>query len=179
MDKKELKKKLILMGVPSHDYDLEGDFTDQAMNLLKNGDKWEVFFCERGGKAVLKTFDTESEACEYMLEELRPSGIGELLPFLPVGSVVRLEGGNVNLVIVARALLATDKNGRKVYYDYGAFPYPHGLVNKNMAYFQQEAIEEVLFTGLINDQEKQMVQQLLKFKETYKEVPRGKRDSLA
>ena len=97
---------------------------------------------------------------------------------MPVGSVVRLAGGNVNLVIVARALHVKDKNGRKVYFDYGAFPYPHGLVDGNMAYFQKDAIEDVLFVGFINEQEEQIIQHLLKFNEANKGIPKGNKDSL-
>ena len=41
----------------------------------------------------------------------------EELEYLPVGSVVRLEGGSVNVVIVARALIVNDANGQPVYFD--------------------------------------------------------------
>ena len=178
MNRQELKKQLVYMNVPEFEYDLEGGFSDQAMNLLQNGDKWEVFFCERGGKSVVKQFDTESEACEYLLEELRPAAFSQPLPFLPVGSVVRLEGAKVDLVIIARALLVKDKKGNNVYFDYGALPYPHGLVNGNMAYFHQDAIERVLFVGYVNDQERQMIPVLQQFIEQNADVPRGKADSL-
>ena len=97
----------------------------------------------------------------------------EGLPFLPVGSVVRCKGSKQNVVIVARALLANDKNDQTVYFDYGAFYYPQGLVNQNVLYFQRDAIEEVVFVGYINDSEKQIVQQLLQFEEKHKDVPRG------
>ncbi len=112
------------------------------------------------------------------LKNTSPAEAKDNLTFLPVGSVVRLAGGNVNLVIVARALHVKDKNGRKVYYDYGAFPYPHGLVDGNMAYFQKDAIEDVLFVGFINEQEEQIVQHLLKFNEANKGIPKGNKDSL-
>lgn len=97
----------------------------------------------------------------------------EDLDFLPVGSVVRCKGSKQNVVIVARALLANDKNDQTVYFDYGAFYYPQGLVNQNVLYFQRDAIEEVVFVGYINDSEKQIVQQLLQFEEKNKDVPRG------
>ncbi len=97
----------------------------------------------------------------------------EELDFLPVGSVVRCKGSKQNVVIVARALLANDKNEQTVYFDYGAFYYPQGLVNQNVLYFQRDAIEEVVFVGYINDSEKQIVQQLLQFEEKHKDVPRG------
>jgi hypothetical protein len=73
MDKTELKIKLTALNIPDYKYDLDGSFKDQAYNLLQNGDIWEVFFCERGGKAVLKQFITENEACCYLLERLHHS----------------------------------------------------------------------------------------------------------
>ena len=97
----------------------------------------------------------------------------EELSFLPVGSVVRCKGSKQNVVIAARALLANDKNEQTVYFDYGAFYYPQGLVDQNILYFQRDAIEEVVFVGYINDSEKQIVQQLLQFEEKHKDVPRG------
>ena len=33
-------------------------------------DKWEVYYSERGHKTGLKTFDTESEACEYFRRKI-------------------------------------------------------------------------------------------------------------
>ena len=97
----------------------------------------------------------------------------EELPFLPVGSVVRCKGSNQNVVIAARALLVNDKNEQTVYFDYGAFYYPQGLVDQNILYFQREAIEEVVFVGYINDSEKQIMEHLLQFEEKNKDVPRG------
>lgn len=155
---------------------------DECFNLISRPDgKWEIFYGEHGQKTNLRVYDSEEEAADAFLKLMKEKSKGrpeDRLPFLPVGSVVRLAGGNVNLVIVARALHVKDKNGRKVYYDYGAFPYPHGLVDGNMAYFQKDAIEDVLFVGFINEQEEQIVQHLLKFNEANKGIPKGNKDSL-
>ena len=118
---------------------------------------------------------------EVINQESTGAGVNvnvEELEYLPVGSVVRLEGGKVNVVIVARALIVNDAYGQPVYFDYGAFIYPHGLVDGNMAYFQRDTIEEVLFVGYIDEDEKQIVQQLIQFEEANKDIPRGNKDSL-
>ena len=155
---------------------------DERYNLIKRQDgKMEVFFGEKGCKTNLQIFECEEKAIDAFLERLKKHISGPIpkdLPFLPVGSVVRCIGGKINVVIVARAVIAQDKNGNPVYFDYGAFFYPHGLVDGNMAYFQRDAIEEVLFIGYINDQEERIVQYLLKFAEENKDIPRGDKDSM-
>lgn len=34
-------------------------------------DKWKVYYSERGSKNGLKTFETETEACEYFLRKMK------------------------------------------------------------------------------------------------------------
>ena len=34
-------------------------------------DKWQVYYSERGNKSGLKIFETETEACEYFLGEIK------------------------------------------------------------------------------------------------------------
>ena len=183
MDIERLRKEIKKTGIPERMVHI-GDrpIFDERFNLIKREDgKWEVFYGEHGFKSDLCVYETEEEAEKGLIQFIKGnSAVNPLdsLPFLPVGSVVRLAGGNVNLVIVARALHVKDKNGRKVYFDYGAFPYPHGLVDGNMAYFQKDAIEDVLFVGFINEQEEQIVQHLLKFNEANKGIPKGNKDSL-
>ena len=158
-------------------------YCDECYNLLRRKDgKWEVFYGEHGQKTNVRVFDTEEKASESLLEILSKTAKGrnkQEVPFLPVGSVVRLKEGKVNLVIIARALLAKGKDDGRVYYDYGALPYPHGLIDGKMAYFQKDAIEEVLFTGFINEQEVQMQEFLKQFEKNNQNFPRGKADSIS
>ena len=34
-------------------------------------DKWQVYYSERGNKRGIKTFETETEVCEYFLRKLK------------------------------------------------------------------------------------------------------------
>ncbi len=71
MNMKELTKLLKKAHVPNCDYNFTGTGrTDERINLIKNGDEWEVFFVERGVKTTDEFFDTEDEACQYIYEEL-------------------------------------------------------------------------------------------------------------
>ena len=67
MDKIELKKKLDLLGVNSHEYSLDGELVADNIILYNSYHKWEVFYLdERGGRNDEKVFDSENEACEHI-----------------------------------------------------------------------------------------------------------------
>ena len=42
---------------------------------MKDGEKWNVYYSERGCKTTNKYFDSESDALEYMCKELSESKI--------------------------------------------------------------------------------------------------------
>ena len=65
--------------------------------------------------------------------------------FLPIGSVVLLEGGNKRIMICGRIQAQA---GSDVIYDYSACYYPEGIVDpKSMFFFNRDAIETVYFRG--------------------------------
>ena len=72
MNIEELKKALDKEGVKPFYYSLNGitEDKDGALILEKKGKKWMCYFYERRGKFDVKYFDTEDEACKYMLERL-------------------------------------------------------------------------------------------------------------
>ena len=79
----------------------------------------------------------------------------EQIQYYPLGSVVLLKGGTQKLLIIARAIQV--KNGDKNYFfDYGGVLYPDGLTGDRMAYFNHDGISKVVFEGL-NDLENQNV----------------------
>lgn len=72
MTVENLKKKLNAVGVQDDLYYLLiGGFPNEAYCLVENKDDWEVYYSERGGKSDVQLFATESEACEYLFEELK------------------------------------------------------------------------------------------------------------
>lgn len=71
--------------------------------------------------------------------------------YLPLGSIVRLKGSSKKLMIYGRAQTAGEP---KKLYDYLACLYPQGHFKSNMLLcFNEEQIEEVLFTGYTDDEE--------------------------
>ena len=78
--------------------------------------------------------------------------------FLPLGSVVELEGGNRRLLICSRIQTMA---GSDIIYDYCACYYPEGITSSSsMIFFNREDIAEVYFIGY-EDQEELEYQEML------------------
>ena len=70
MNIKELQVELEKLGVPRRVYSLKGPM-DERLCLESRDGKWYVFFVERGRERILKEFDEEYAACDFMLNELK------------------------------------------------------------------------------------------------------------
>lgn len=57
-------------GVPTSCYDLDGESSNEAYNLIRNGKLWQVFYFERGQKVNTMSLTSESDACLYMLKTI-------------------------------------------------------------------------------------------------------------
>lgn len=62
--------------------------------------------------------------------------------FLPLGSIVILNGSIKKLVVVSRGSIVEG-----AFFDYGAFLYPEGMIDTNIAYFNQGDIHTVVHEG--------------------------------
>ncbi|PPF62124.1 hypothetical protein C5C18_14910 [Rathayibacter tritici] len=77
-----------------------------------------------------------------MTELQADSGLLVSRTFLPLGSVVILNGSVKKLVIVSRGSIFED-----TLFDYGAILYPEGLIDTNIAYFNQDDIMKTVHEG--------------------------------
>lgn len=92
--------------------------------------------------------------------------------YLPLGSVVLLKGGTQKLLVIARAIRV--KNGDKLlFFDYGGVPYPQGLVNDRMAYFNADGISRVVFEGYRDVDDANMVDNILQYLEENPDIEKG------
>jgi len=66
--------------------------------------------------------------------------------FLPLGSVVILKGSVKKLLIVSRGTVVEGS-----FFDYGAFMYPEGMIDTNVAYFNHDNILKVVHEGYRDD----------------------------
>lgn len=68
MNMNELRKRLNEEGIDESSYSLEGDLSGDQYVISHDGAVWSVYYSERGLQTSLRTFQTESEACSYMLQ---------------------------------------------------------------------------------------------------------------
>lgn len=57
--------------IPIDSYSLNGGFPNESLCITLEGDKWEVYYSERGKKTQLTFFETETEACEQFYARLQ------------------------------------------------------------------------------------------------------------
>ncbi|MBO4926622.1 MAG: DUF4176 domain-containing protein [Clostridia bacterium] len=70
--------------------------------------------------------------------------------FLPLGSIVLLEGGVQKMMIVGRGLNV--KRGDGIYFfDYSAVMFPDGLTGDQVAYFNHDGIAKVIAYGYMDE----------------------------
>ncbi len=96
---------------------------------------------------------------------------------LSLGSIVYLKGGNKKLMVVARGLVAKNGEGH-IYFDYGGVPYPEGIVDDKMAYFQHESINKIVFEGYSDLDDEATIERIGSFVEKHPEIPRGNVEEL-
>jgi hypothetical protein len=71
MNKKELLQVLSRENIREDAFDLNGGHLDETYTLAEASGHWFVYYSERGLESGRKEFDTEAEACEYLLNKLR------------------------------------------------------------------------------------------------------------
>lgn|SRR5574344_1607717 len=93
--------------------------------------------------------------------------------FLPIGTVVLLNGGNKELMITGYCITKKELEDKveaiNDMFDYGACRYPEGIMNSELTYaFNHDQIKEVLFEGFITEKSKDMSKLLNGGLEIYK-----------
>lgn len=69
MNREELSKELIKKGIPQDAYSLFGGLPNECFCIAEEK-QWEIYYSEKGKKTQLRKFNTEDEACEFMLNKL-------------------------------------------------------------------------------------------------------------
>jgi hypothetical protein len=70
MNRHQLKKRLKQEGIPSRAYSFESDGDGEKYRLAQEGERWHVYYAERGEKNTMGWFDTEADACEFFLKKI-------------------------------------------------------------------------------------------------------------
>ena len=86
---------------------------------------------------------------------------------LPIGTVVRLHNGTIDVMIIGRFPLY-NQEGTIGYFDYVACLYPTGAANEELLYFNQENIEKVICEGYHSEKEDELQELFKKQKDSIK-----------
>ncbi len=81
--------------------------------------------------------------------------------FLPLGSIVLLNGSVKKLMVLARGAIANIK-GEQRFFDYGACTYPEGVFGDTMLYFNGKDIVKVISRGYSDEEEDLMQENLMR-----------------
>lgn len=95
-----------------------------------------------------------------------------MIEYLPLGSIVLLEGGVQKVFIVGRALLVR-KGEETFFFDYAGVPYPEGVVGDQVAYFNAETITKVVFKGYSDVDDENAVGNINRYLQEHPDVKRG------
>lgn len=80
--------------------------------------------------------------------------------FLPIGTIVSLKGSNKKLMITEYLVFSKKEKGAKIY-DYGSCPFPTGVKKEVSIGFNHGSIEEVVYMGYVDDEQKELSKFLL------------------
>lgn len=78
MKKYDLKKCLENEGVSKSLYCLDGGLPNEKVCLDYEGNKWVVYYSERGCRTGLETFENEDDACIYIYGMVRAMAVGQV-----------------------------------------------------------------------------------------------------
>lgn len=94
------------------------------------------------------------------------------IDYLPLGSVVYLRKGYKKVLIIARGVIVNYEDDQMIF-DYGAVQYPEGLMGDEIAYFQHESIDKVVFKGFSDDDDEMTIKRINAFMEENQNLRRG------
>ena len=94
------------------------------------------------------------------------------IDYIPLGSVVILKGGIQKLLVISRGINV--KHGSEIlFFDYGGVLYPDGLTGDQMAYFNHDGIDRILFRGYDDDDSKVFAENINRFLQDHPDVKYG------
>lgn len=70
MDRKTLKEIADREGILADAFSLDGQDQEQRYVLTIEEGGWSTYFVERGERVGVEHFETEDDACEYLLQQL-------------------------------------------------------------------------------------------------------------
>ncbi len=96
----------------------------------------------------------------------------EKIEYLPIGSVVYLKNGFKKIMVIGRGMVISQED-QQVFFDYCAVQFPEGLLGDDVAYFQHDDIDKVVFTGHTDEDDQMVVRKINNYLEDNNGLQRG------
>ncbi|MBR0147349.1 MAG: DUF4176 domain-containing protein [Eubacterium sp.] len=96
--------------------------------------------------------------------------------YLPLGSIVVVNGNVKKLMITARGIVSGQGEGRKLF-DYGAALYPEGVLDDKMIFFNHKDIYRIVFEGYTDADDDIMNDNIKKWVKSVKEREKNGNES--
>jgi hypothetical protein len=71
MKTKDLENLLLSLGIHKHDFGINEVKNGETWNIMNKDDKWEVFYSSRVRIGEKFLFESENDACQFMLNNLK------------------------------------------------------------------------------------------------------------
>lgn len=121
---------------------------------------------------ITDSFETFwGELGEIYIEE--GETIMEKTPYVPLGSIILLNGSFEKVIIIGRGLIVKNAAGDNVIFDYAGVTYPEGLVGDHVAYFNHTDVAKVVFEGFSDEADTITVDNINNFIVDHPEIKRG------
>ena len=101
----------------------------------------------------------------------------KIIDYLPLGSIVMLKGGIQKLLIISRGI-NVKRDDEVLFFDYGGVLFPEGLMGDQMAYFNHDGIESVIFEGYNDEDSKKLAENINRYLLKYPKIKRGNPDEI-
>ena len=166
--------------LPENSVIIGGDVSDSMIVLLNSENEKGVFYWD--SSCIFEQSNEDSNAyyiaatfTEFinMIGGVENSlGDDGKMKYLPLGSIVLLKGGVQKMIIISRAINVRN-NGKTFFFDYGAVPYPEGLISDKMAYLNHDSISKIVFEGFHDDDDANMVENIHRYLDENPDIIRG------
>ena len=95
--------------------------------------------------------------------------------FLPLGSVVTLQGNDEKrLMVIGRALAVDNAEGVREYYDYALVLYPEGLIGDAIVYSNHDCVTNVFARGFTDEEDEALTAVLKDMLAEVDDIPRSR-----
>ena len=109
---------------------------------------------------------------EITIKEYEGEKDMEKIDYVPLGSVVLLNGGIQKILVIGRGLIV-NQNDKEFFFDYAGVPYPDGMLGEQVFYFNHDGLAKVVYAGFSDDDDKVVVDNINQYLADHPETEKG------